>query len=47
MNDKFNHISTFSYFLDLNVRNTDLSAFLGRGQLKKIDSFVQSRNREL
>ena len=43
MDDKFNH-KYFFVFPGLNIRNTDLSAFIGRGQLKKMDSFVHLRN---
>jgi CDP-6-deoxy-D-xylo-4-hexulose-3-dehydrase len=31
-------------FPGLNIRNTDLSAYVGRNQLKKIDSFVVNRS---
>lgn len=46
--NKYN-ISDFesNYFFilpGLNVRSTDLNAFLGRNQLKKMDSFVERRN---
>ena len=42
--DEFSHKYFFVY-PGLNVRNTDLSAFLGRNQLKKIDTFVENRDR--
>ena len=32
-------------FPGLNIRNTDLSAYIGRNQLKKIDTFVANRNK--
>jgi len=35
----------FFVFPGLNVRSTDLNAYLGRNQLKKMDSFVERRNK--
>ena len=29
----------------MNVRSTDLNAYIGRNQLKKMDSFVETRNK--
>ena len=34
----------FFVFPGLNIRSTDLSAFIGRMQIKNIDSFVKTRN---
>lgn len=39
----FNNLYTF-YHMGLNVRNTDINAFLGNGQMDKLDSIVQKRN---
>jgi CDP-6-deoxy-D-xylo-4-hexulose-3-dehydrase len=41
--EKFEYSYFFTY-PGLNVRNTDLNAFIGRGQIKKIDSFIEKRN---
>ena len=35
----------FFVFPGLNIRSTDLSAFIGRLQIKKIDSFTETRNK--
>tara|TARA_R100000664_G_scaffold17057_1_gene25929 strand:- start:4097 stop:5248 length:1152 start_codon:yes stop_codon:yes gene_type:complete len=35
----------FFVYPGLNVRNTDLNAFLGQKQIEKIDSFVENRNK--
>jgi CDP-6-deoxy-D-xylo-4-hexulose-3-dehydrase len=35
----------FFLYPGLNVRSTDLNAYIGRNQLKKMDSFVETRNK--
>ena len=42
--DKFNSLYTF-YYSGFNLRSTNLQAFIGINQLKKLDNFCKIRNR--
>ena len=44
MVDDFSSLYTF-YHAGFNLRSTDLQAFIGHGQLEKLDSIIETRNR--